>query len=166
MIVTAVDPGPDVCGVVVYDYDSMVVRAAHGKLSVESTLDLVGVMAPGDLLLIERVSSTGQSGASLLETSEVVGRLWQQGRIANARVELMRRREVVSVLSISGKGKDAQVSALMRELHGGGSAVGKKATPGPLYGVAHHAWQALGLAVAWGEREGLQLLSRRPHIST
>jgi hypothetical protein len=68
----------------------------------------------------------------------------------------MTRREVLRHLGVlSGKGSaDSRVRAACiadHETPGGPPAVGRKASPGPLYGVTSHAWQALGLVLAWLE---------------
>lgn len=45
--------------------------------------------------------------------------------------------------------KDQNVVAALLELYGGKGAKGDSTFPGPLYGIAKHAWQALGLGVTW-----------------
>ena len=158
MIILAIDPGPVTCGVVVYDPQARRVLRSWKADPVEEVLTTISAwkLREGSRLLvaIERVQSTGQSGASLLQTSEVVGRLQQRALDLVISVVLLYRREVCSALHVHGAGKDAQVRQRMIEIHGGSKeiAVGRKANPGPLYGVASHAWQALGLAVVAGER--------------
>ena len=66
----------------------------------------------------------------------------------------MTRREVLRHLGVlSGKGApDSRVRAACiadHEVPGGMPAVGRKGSPGPLYGVSSHAWQALGLVLAF-----------------
>lgn len=153
MIVLAIDPGPLSCGVVIYDSSHPLVLERFKDASVDFALEMISD-AEGYLVAIERVQSSGFSGASLLETSEVVGRLHQRALDCGLPVLLMYRREVCSALHVHGAGKDRQVRERMIEIHGGSKevAVGKKASPGPLYGVASHAWQALGLAVAAAEK--------------
>jgi hypothetical protein len=155
-LILAIDPGPTTCGVVLYDAIDREIAAAPAfldgsaaALSVEDTLSVIhGIRGcgPSPLVAIERVQSAGISGASLLQTSEVVGRLQQRALDCGLRVRLVYRREVCSALHVSGGAKDAQVRQRMIEMHPGG--VGTKKAPGPLYGVSSHAWQALGLAVA------------------
>ena len=168
-LILAIDPGPTTCGVVLYNADegarcpigphpyggrcrscpTGVVLESHAALTVDQTLDrLIGTRIRGSrvLVAIERVQSAGISGASLLQTSEVVGRLQQRALDCGLRVRLVYRREVCSALHVSGGAKDAQVRQRMIEMHPGGT--GTRKTPGPLYGVSSHAWQALGLAVA------------------
>ena len=61
------------------------------------------------------------------------------------------RREILRVLDVTGKGnRDALVRQRLIEMHGGTrqAAQGLKKSPGPLYGVSGHAWQALAVAIA------------------
>ncbi len=65
--------------------------------------------------------------------------------------------EVLRGLDVTGKGnRDSLVRQRLIEIHGGdrASAVGTKAKPGPLYGVASHAWAALAVAVVAGMEAG------------
>ena len=67
------------------------------------------------------------------------------------------RREVLRGLDVTGKGnRDSLVRQRLIEMFGGdrASAVGTKAKPGPLYGVASHAWAALAVAVVAGMEAG------------
>ena len=148
-IILAIDPGPTVCGVVLYDTATRTVLEKYKALPVADTVRrLVSGRVP-DVVVIERVQSSGISGASLLRTSEVVGLLWGASRMTAPRA-LVYRRRVCSELHVHGAGKDRQVRERMIEMHGGSKeeAIGRKANPGPLHGVASHGWQALGLAVA------------------
>ena len=101
---------------------------------------------PRSVVGIERCQSAGISGASLLQTSEFVGRFHQVCLDQGHAVELLYRRVVLKHLDISGKGnRDSLVRQRMLEMHPAGK--GRKADPGPLYGVAGHAWQACAVAV-------------------
>lgn len=164
-MILAIDPGPRVCGVVLYDPGERHVLLAHGAADVEEVIAGLdawrygpvladGTAAEVATLAIERVQSQGQSGADLLLTAEVVGRLYQRALDAGWRdVRLVPRRVVTRHLDVSGGGKDAQVRQRLIEMHGGSTAaaIGTKRAPGPLYGVTSHAWQALGLAVVVAE---------------
>ena len=155
MIVLAIDPGPVKCGVVLYDDHNRIVLYTLKAATVDQAVDLVRDAKGSDTLIaIERVQSMGQAGASLLQTSEVVGRLHQRALDSGLPVVLLYRREVCSHLHVHGAGKDSQVRQRMIEAHGGSReiAVGTKRNPGPLHGVASHAWQALGLAYVAAEK--------------
>ena len=67
------------------------------------------------------------------------------------------RREVLRGLDVTGKGnRDSLVRQRLIEMFGGDrkTAQGTKKEPGPLYGVASHAWQALAVAVVAGMEAG------------
>ena len=146
MIVLGIDCGPTTSGVALYDTVSRRVVLSDSAAPLPAVLDLLRYDAI-DLVAIERVQSYGIAGASLLQTSEVVGRLWQRGLDEKLDVVLLYRREVLRALDVTGKGnRDAMVRERLIEMHPGGK--GTKRQPGPLYGVASHAWQALGVAVA------------------
>lgn len=154
MIVLGIDPGPTTCGVVLYDAAARQVTGAWSAVSVEDVLLLV-LQRTDTVVAIERVQAQGQSGASLLETSEVVGRLQQRALDFGRAVRLMYRREVLRALDVTGTGnRDALVRQRIIEAHGGAAAIGTKRAPGPLYGVSGHAWQALGVAFAAAETMG------------
>jgi len=150
------DPGPSMVGVAVYDTTERRVTSAS-----TSSVAMVLAMLIGpsrldvDGVAIERVQSYGISGGSLLRTSEVVGRLWQAA-IDGLGIPpaLIYRREVLRCLDVTGKGnRDSLVRARLIEMHGGTrlAACGRKATPGPLWGVASHAWSALAVAICAAE---------------
>lgn len=161
MIVVGIDPGTDFCGVAKYSSVRREVLLAESRWPVATLIDQVEEWADSHLvtyLAIERVQSYGIAGGTLLRTSEVVGRLWQAWATSNggADPELLYRREVLKALDVTGKGnRDSLVRQRMIEMHGGtrAAACGKKAAPGPLYGVAGHAWQALAVAVVVADRE-------------
>ena len=162
MHILAIDPGPETCGVVVYCTDERRVLVAEKAEPTESAVKRVSQMATqgsAQLVACERVQSYGISGSSLLLTAETYGRISERAAFGGIQFAGLYRREVLRELDLLGArgNRDAAVRARMIEMHGGTqkAAVGRKAKPGPLYGVSSHAWQALGLAVAVASREGL-----------
>jgi hypothetical protein len=165
--ILAIDPGPYTCGAVLYDWHTER-RVLWSDAAAEvgylcSHLWLPSHETPwrrmDPVVLIERVRSYGKSGNSLFETSESVGRLYQSAWASGLDVHLVPRKWVVQALGADrkdapgGKTTDSKVIAAMLDRVG---PQGTKAAPGPTYGVKSHAWQALGLAVAWDESEALQ----------
>lgn len=151
----AIDPGPETCGAALYDADARRVLWSDKAASVRDLCDHLWLPSTGTpwrthdtLVLIERVQSYGIAGAHLLLTSESVGRLWRSAEAGGHEVRLVPRRLVCQALDVSGAGKDRQVAAACRAILG---PPGRKADPGPTYGVTSHAWQALGLALAYHE---------------
>ena len=107
-------------------------------------------------LNIEMIASYGMAvGKEVFETCVWVGRfieVWEAtGR--NHPPELIYRREVKLHLCNSAKAKDANIRQALIDRYGDKQkAIGKKASPGPLYGMAGDCWAALGIAVTVSER--------------
>tara|TARA_R110000824_G_scaffold131994_1_gene294284 strand:- start:34 stop:528 length:495 start_codon:yes stop_codon:yes gene_type:complete len=160
VIVLGLDPGPANSGLVLYDSDAREVIEARKSITTADAMDLLTGVAGKfgiDLVAIERVQSYGIAGASLLRTAEVGGMLHQCASNLGLDVVWLYRREVLRGLDVTGKGnRDSLVRQRLIEIHGGdrASAVGTKAKPGPLYGVASHAWAALSVAVVAGMEAG------------
>lgn len=165
MIVLGIDPGPETHGAVLYDTEAR--RVLWSAKTIES-IDLetkVESLHATRLrpfrIVIERPTAMGVIGVGMaghmLDTAWVAGRLaGVLGEVHALKIETMTRREVLRHLGVlSGKGSaDSRVRAACiadHETPGGPPAVGRKAAPGPLYGVSSHAWQALGLVLAWLE---------------
>lgn len=110
-------------------------------------------------LYVETVASYGMAvGASVFETCLWTGRFierWHGGdRLKPWHWERVYRREVKLHLCNSAKAKDANVRQALIDRYGGKEkAIGKKATPGPLYGLKGDCWSALAVAVTAAERE-------------
>jgi hypothetical protein len=151
VIVLAVDPGTTSSAWVVYDSTS---RAVEGRWfgENEAVLDCFRATRPGwvDVAVIEKVESYGMAvGAEVFET------VWWSGRFAEALHPLpvgrLPRRAVKLHLCGSARAKDANVRQALLDRFGGSEAVGRKADPGPLYGVHGDLWAALAVAVTWVE---------------
>lgn len=154
MKLLAIDPGTTGSGWVLF---------AHGKVldsGVMSNVDLrrrINERSFGltwaDAVAIEMVASFGMAvGAETFRT------VWWAGRFAdcwfdqtgNLPIEIFRK-EVKLHLCGNAKAKDKNIRQALIDLYGGeggkDAAIGKKANPGPLYGVSSHAWSALAVAV-------------------
>jgi hypothetical protein len=160
VIVLGLDPGPTNSGAVIYDTETREVMESHKSITTSAALALIYEVPSQfalDLVAIERVQSYGIAGASLLRTAEVGGMLHHCASNLGLDVVWLYRREVLRGLDVTGKGnRDSLVRQRLIEIHGGdrASAVGTKAKPGPLYGVASHAWAALAVAVVAGMEAG------------
>jgi hypothetical protein len=106
----------------------------------------------GDHIAIEMIASYGMAvGREIFETCVWIGRFMQAWRNPKA-VRLIYRRDVKLRLCGTVKAKDANVRQALIDMFpktGGGKIpqIGTKAQPGPLYGVASHAWAAVAVAV-------------------
>jgi hypothetical protein len=101
-----------------------------------------------DVVVIEKVESYGMAvGAEVFDTV-----LWA-GRFAEAAhrvpVVMLPRRAVKLALCGDSRAKDANIRHALIDRFGGSSAVGRKAAPGPLYGISRDVWSALAIAVTY-----------------
>lgn len=148
MSVLAVDPGPVESAYVLFDGDRLV---EFGKVENEvllSRLEYFHVIVPR--MAIEMIASYGMPvGAEVFETCVWIGRFAQAWNGAITRVF---RKDVKIALCGSVKAKDGNVRQALIDRYGGkDKAIGKKASPGPLYGVSADVWAALAVAVTHQE---------------
>lgn len=167
-LLLAIDPGPTVCGWLIFDTVTERVCGAE-VLPVDAVL--ANLMTDGhrfDALAIETFEARGMPlGNESLETLIVTGQIireWERERTDKAcRVK---RSAVKLHLCGNNRAKDPNVNAAVRDRFGGKSATvsPKAARPatrkrdavpargaGTLYGVASHAWAALAVAVTWAD---------------
>lgn len=152
-MILAIDPGPEQCGVVLYDADSRRVMRAH-VMETPEVLESFGSESeplPDDVV-IEMVASYGLPvGAEVFETCVVIGRLMAACEPWVPAVRIFRK-DVKLHLCGSARAKDSNVrQALLDKFGGKAKAIGNKANPGPLHGVRSHCWAALALAVTFAE---------------
>lgn len=102
-------------------------------------------------VVIEKVESFGMAvGAEVFETVYWSGRFAEAAR--PARVERIGRRAIKVALCGSARANDANIRAALLDRFGGRAAVGTKAAPGPLYGIAKDVWSALAVAVVYADQ--------------
>lgn len=143
-VILAIDPGTTQSGWVLL---------AHGRVADCGVDDndtvlhrLHGSMA--DRLAIEMIASYGMAvGREVFQTCVWIGRFQQAWRDPEA-VRLVYRQEVKLHLCKSPRAKDANIRHALIDRIG---PQGTKKAPGPTYGVASHAWAALGVAVTAAE---------------
>lgn len=145
----AIDPGPEESAYVVFKGD---IRA-RGKCSNADLLAAVRRyrnVEPEAVLVIEQVAAMGMAvGAEVFETvfwsgrfAEAWGGVW--GRV--------KRHEVKMHLCGNTRAKDGNIRQALIDRYGGkAKAIGKKKSPGPLYGISGDVWQALAVAITWTE---------------
>ena len=103
-----------------------------------------------DVLVIEKIESFGMAvGAEVFET------VYWSGQFAEAAhplaVARLTRRAVKLHLCGSARAKDGNIRQALIDRFGGPDAIGRKATPGPLHGVAGDVWSALAVAVTYAD---------------
>ena len=157
-MILAIDPGYTQSAWVEYDAGRIVDFGIHPNGDV---LDLIRETA-ADVLAIESIASYGMAvGAEVFETCVWSGRFLQRWYDRSRRHSLKRatrrvyRRDVKLHLCGSSQATDANVRQALIDRYGPGkeAAIGRKATPGPLYGVSKDVWSALAVAVTVADNE-------------
>lgn len=152
--VLAIDPGYEVSAWVLFNGQRVL---EHGIESndllahrLRNRLDQLNHQAIGGVVL-EQIESFGMAvGREVFETVFWTGRFFEIARMTYGPVvERMPRRTVKVHLCQSARAQDSNIRVALLDRFGGSAAVGKKKTPGPLFGIKSHEWAALALAVTW-----------------
>lgn len=148
-MIFAIDPGSVQSGWVHYE-DGRVL--ACGVDENEALLLKLLDARMSDELVIEMMKARGMPVSNdEMRTLVWIGRFQQQWHKPSS-VRLVYRADVKLHICGSMKAKDANIRQALIDMFpgtGGGATpqVGTKAKPGPLYGMASHAWPALAVAV-------------------
>jgi hypothetical protein len=146
-MVLGLDPGPTESALVAFDGTQVMlhVKAKNDDI----LLELYRRRAHDVTLVIEQIAAMGMAvGEEVFETC-----FWS-GRFAQAYdgpVERLKRHEIKMHLCGNMRAKDANIRQALLDRFGGSAAVGRKKTPGPLYGIAGDQWSALAVAVTWSD---------------
>jgi hypothetical protein len=158
-VILAIDPGSEQSAWLVYNGGTGGIRAFAKQPNGEVLANLrQGVSIQVDVGIIEWTAPRGMpASAELFET------LWWAGRFAEALagheqptpVERLQRAAVKKHLCGATNAKDPNVRQALIDRFGGiggkAAAIGRKATPGPLYGIGTDVWSALAIAVTWSD---------------
>lgn len=166
MILLAIDPGTAQSAYVVYDGERVLdfgilpnqqllvrIRALHYEPHDLSDL----FNAKPEECLIEMIGhyGTGMSvGKEVFDTCLWIGRYleaWYESMRCEANTCL--RKTIATQICGTARAKDKNIRQALIDRFGGSTAIGRKATPGPLYGISADAWQALAVAVTYFEKE-------------
>lgn len=141
MRVFAIDPGTSQSGWVLLEDGKVVDSGVHQNHEV---LGWVRAGQGADLLCIEMMQARGMPTSNdEFKTLVWIGR-YQQAWADPEAVQLVLRKDVKMHLCGNMKAKDPNIRQALLDLIG---PQGTKKAPGPTYGVASHAWAALGVAV-------------------
>lgn len=150
MRILAIDPGPEMSA-----WCSMLYGKPTAWRKEVNALVLAKVRTePVDsLLAVEMVQSFGMPvGREVFETVYWSGRFVEAWNSRGGDHQLVYRKSVKLALCGSLQAKDANIrQALIDRFGGKEKAIGRKATPGPLYGLAGDEWSALAVAVTASE---------------
>jgi len=164
VIVCGIDPGTHESAVVLFNG---VTVEAHGIHPNETILtQLRSGELPGDVMVIEMMqSSYGMPvGKETFETVFTTGRFaeaWYPKRLAT-----MGRPTVKQHLCQTVRATDANIRQAIIDRFGPTveKAIGRKASPGPLYGLKSHEFAALAIALTWYDQNGHLPPEVRPGI--
>jgi hypothetical protein len=153
--VIGLDPGPERSALVVFDGTAPEITRYGANPDILDFLCDYRSILP---LVIEQVASFGMPVGE-----EVFGTVFWSGRFAQAYgfdyVRRLKRLEVKMALCHDSRAKDSNVRQAILDMYGGKArAIGRKASPGPLYGISGDLWSALAVAIAWTRLQGVQNL--------
>jgi len=148
MTTLAIDPGTEQSGWCVFDGECVIGSGVKPNSEMLEWLKWNHFPVNGYGLAIEMIASYGMAvGKEVFETCVWIGRFKQAWHSPDA-VQLVYRKDVKMHLCGTPRAKDANIrQAIIDQFGGKDKALGKKATPGPLYGVKSHAWPALAVAL-------------------
>jgi len=143
--ILAIDPGSAQSAWLQFD------GTQPGAFGISANDVLVRALRTGglpDVVVIEKIESYGMAvGAEVFDT------VWWAGRFAEAAsrvlVVMLPRRAVKLALCGDSRAKDANIRQALIDRFGGPAAIGRKAAPGPLYGISRDVWSALAIAVTY-----------------
>lgn len=151
MKVFAIDPGTEQSAWVLWDGSLL----GNGIVPNEELLNILYNTWEEDThYCVEWIKSYGMAvGAEVFETCLWIGRFIQHMQptpgLPRSTMVKVPRQDVKLHICQSPKATDANIRLALIDRIG---PVGKKATPGPLFGVTSHSWAALALAVTFHDR--------------
>lgn len=156
-LIFSIDPGQANSAYLLFDPDATtypLVALEYGivaNLTLRDKMRSSSVLNAASICVIEKIEHYGMpAGESLFTTCVWIGRFieaWSRDPSV-----LMPRREVKQHLCHSPKATDATIRAALMDLYsraGHQDAIGKKKTPGPLYGISKDVWSCLALAATY-----------------
>lgn len=154
MKILAIDPGPEKSAYVLWN------GKTWESAEITSNAEVRCVLEDGDydFVAIEMVACYGMPvGKEVFETCVWIGRFeecWLNaahpitGNESKTSFQLIYRRDIKHHFCNSAKAKDSNIrQAILDRFGGKEQAIGRKVTPGPLYGIHSHLWAALAIAL-------------------
>lgn len=151
MSVLAIDPGYEQSAFLIFDGASVV---HHGIVDNGALLNDLGRLSfEVDAVVLEQIESFGMAvGREVFETVFWTGRFFEA--VEGCVPARMPRKAVKIHLCQSARAQDSNIRVALIDRFGGTDrAIGKKHTPGPLYGIKSHEWAALAIAVTWWDQQ-------------
>jgi hypothetical protein len=152
-VIVAIDPGPTESAFVGYWPGRRMVMEAGKVLNTQLLMMLRDWSADegAPTLVVEMIASYGMPvGAEVFETCVWIGRFLQTWTGPS---ETLYRTAIKHHVCGSTRAKDGNVRQALIDAFGGKEkAIGKKASPGPLYAIKGDMWSALAVAVTYADR--------------
>jgi hypothetical protein len=163
-VVLAIDPGSTRSAWLVFDTE-LGRPTLHGISPNEELLERLRYNDSGLTINVDRAVIEWMQPRGMPTSAEEFEALFWIGRFAEAwdqrfgtTLRRLTRLKVKQHLCGSNKANDSNIRAALIDRFGGvegkEAAVGRKASPGPLYGIAADVWAALGLAITDVDQEG------------
>lgn len=161
----AIDPGSERSAFVVYDVDARR-PLEHGRQPNAQLVERLRCNDSGLTIGVAEAVIEWMQPRGMPTSAQEFETLYWAGRFAEAAeygarsstpwpVARLSRLRVKQAICGSTKANDANIRTALIDRFGGvggkAAAVGRKANPGPLYGIAADEWAALAVAVAWSE---------------
>lgn len=151
--IIAIDPGSEKSAFVIWDGSTIITAKIVPNEEMLTLLEWHSGwnMAKDKIvcLVIEKVQCYGMPvGETIFDTVFWSGRFVQ---VWGEKWEAVPRGEVKLHICHNSRAKDSNIRCALIDRFGGSrdKAIGKKASPGPLYGIKSHLWAALALGLYW-----------------
>lgn len=157
LTILAIDPGTTQSGYCVYECGQVTTSGVKDNVEMLAFVESAARFRHVQYLAIEMVASYGMAvGAETFRTVWWTGRFAERWSAKSGRLPVeVFRKDVKLHLCGTTKAKDKNIRQALIDRYGGEggkeAAVGRKATPGPLYGVRSHIWPALAVAITADE---------------
>jgi len=164
LIVLGCDPGPEKSALVTFDGVAVTQTMFADNSEIECYLGALQDFDNRLFLAIEKIESFGMAvGAEVFET------VFHSGRFAKAFEpcgwDRLPRRVIKQHLCHTARATDANIrQALIDRFGGTEKAIGKKASPGPLYPLKGHLWAAFAVAITWFDLHANEPEQIRPGV--
>lgn len=158
MRILAIDPGDEKSAMLIYDSDNkkIIFKVIAANWECERLIlfnkYLQGVR--NVYCVIEMPECFGMPvGKNVLNTCRQVGRFESIAEKLHFKTHLIYRHEIKTHLCNNMRAKDSNVRQALIDKFGGKQAIGKKNSPGVLYGISKDLWSALAIAITYIERK-------------
>ena len=161
-MIFALDPGTKVSTAVLFQPQGNIGRVIeiHRDRPNEAMEDLVEAVVGRHQaeVVVEDFENYGNDvpmGYDCITTVRWSGRFWERAESVGGSVFWVKRTAVKLHLCGSRRAQDKHIRVAIVDRYGGEQAAkGRKANPGPLFGVASHSWSALAVALTWADMRG------------